>query len=120
MVTDPSLHSTMISLPREEKSMFGNGGEVTSQKAQVIAWMRGQARTMEFASCLPKSFLAMFPGLVAMKARTTVTVLAKMEETPTVKVMLKIVCRRRQETFVGFPMKRNEQRKQRRRETRRT
>ena len=120
MVIDPSLQSNMISLAREYKSKFGNGGEVTSRTAQVTAWMRGQARTMELVNCLPKSFLAMFPGLVAMKARTTVTVFAKMEETAIEKVMLKAVCRRRQVTFVGQPMKRKEQRKQSRREMRRT
>ena len=110
----------MTSPAKEWKSKFGNGGEVASQTAQIIAWMKGRARTMEFASCLPKSFLAMFPGLVAMKTRTTVTVFAKMEEMATEKVILKAVCRRRQVTFVGWPMKRKEQRKQSRRKMRRT
>ena len=91
-----------------------------NQAAQITPWMRGQARTMELVSCLPKNFFAMFPGLVAMKTRTTVTVFAKMEETATEKMMMKAACRRRQVTFVGRPMKRKEERKQNRREMRRT
>lgn len=72
------------------------------------------------ASPFPKHFLIVFPGLVARKARTTVMVLAKTQETEMEKMVLKMVCLKRQVTFPGQPMNKKEQRKQRRREERRT
>ncbi|KAF7235107.1 RLA class II histocompatibility antigen, DP beta chain [Varanus komodoensis] len=52
--------------------------------------------TMELVKLFPSHLLTRFPGLVAMKARTTVMVFAKREETATEKMMLKAVCWRRQ------------------------
>ena len=68
------------------------------------------------ASLFPIHFLALFPGLVAMKANTTVMVLAKTQATARVKMMPNTICLRRQVTFPGHPMKRRGQRKQMRRE----
>ncbi|KAM3821186.1 vomeronasal type-2 receptor 26-like [Vipera latastei] len=49
------------------------------------------------------------PGLVAMKARTTVTVLANMQEIATEKMMEKVVCRKQQVRVCGLPMNKNEE-----------
>lgn len=74
---------------------------------------------MEFANLFPTHFFILDPGLVAMKARITVTLLANTEDKATEKTIPKAVCRRRQVTFPGLPMKRKEKRKQKRSEMRR-
>lgn len=71
---------------------------------------------MDMAKLFPNHFLILLAGLVAMKARTTVRVLANTEETAPVKVMANKVCRRMQDSFLGCPMNRNVQRKQHSRE----
>lgn len=109
----------MISLVRECLSKTGKGGEVNSQTPQMPAWIREQERIIELASPFPTHFLMLDPGLVAMKATTTVMVLANTQEMATEKIMPKAVCRRRQVTFLGFPIKSKEQRKQKSRATRR-
>ena len=74
---------------------------------------------MEVASLFPTHFLMLEPGLVAMKATTTVMVLANTLETATEKIKPNTGCWRRQDNFPGCPMKRKEERKQSRREMRR-
>ncbi|KAF7235451.1 Immunoglobulin alpha-2 heavy chain [Varanus komodoensis] len=77
-------------------SKSGNGAEVPSQMAQSRAWMREQERTMELASPFPTHFLILEPGLVAMKATTTVIVLASTEEIAKEKMTPKAECWRKQ------------------------
>ena len=54
---------------------------------------------MEMASSFPNHFLILDPGLVAIKARTTMMVFASTEETAMEKMMAKAVCRRRHVLF---------------------
>ena len=54
-----------------------------------------------------------------MKAKTTMMVLAKMEDTAIVNTIPNVVCLRRQVADEGRPMKSKEQRKQKLREMRR-
>ena len=56
------------------------------------------------------------PGVVTLKARTTVMVLAKVVETPMVKMTPKGICWRMQVAVLGRPRKRKEQRQHRMRE----
>jgi hypothetical protein len=56
------------------------------------------------------------PGEVTLKARTTVTALAKTMEIATVNITQNVVCCRMQVAVVGWPMKSKEQRKQKVRE----
>lgn len=60
--------------------------------------------------------LILFPGAVALKARTTVMVLAKTVDTATVNTMANVVCWRMQVAVLGRPRKSREQRKHRHRE----
>ena len=55
----------------------------------------------------------MFAGLLALKAITTVTVLASIHDIHRAKVMPKAVCRSMQDHSVGWPMKVREHRKHR-------
>ena len=71
------------------------------------------------ASLFPSHLLIWLPGLVDMKAKITVKVLAKIQATDTEKMTPKTICLKRQVIFPGHPMKRKEQRKQRSREERR-
>ena len=80
--------------------------------------MREEEMTMEGATLFPTHFLRLDPGLVAMKARTTMMVFANMEDTAAEKMMPKRGCRRRQESFPGFSRNSKEVRKQSSRETR--
>ena len=119
MATDPSLHCRTISPGWECMSESGNGGENPSQTLQMTTWTQEQEMTMELAKLFPSHLLTLLPGFVARKASTTVMVLAKTEETATEKMMQKAVCRRRQVTFLGLPMKRKEDKKESKREMRR-
>ena len=56
------------------------------------------------------------PGVVTLKARTTVMVLAKVVEKDTVKMSQKLICWRMQVAVLGRPKKRKEQRQHRMRE----
>ena len=109
----------MISPGWECRSDSGNGGEMPSQTLQMPTCTLEQERTMELARVFPSHFLIVFPGLVAIKATTTMTVFANREEMATEKMTLKAVCRRRQVTLWGWPMNRKGDKKQKRREPRR-
>lgn len=65
----------------------------------------------ETDSLFPTHHLMRFPGFVAMKARTTVMVLANTQDTAIEKTTPKTACRRRHVTVPGHPRKRKEQRK---------
>ena len=119
MATDPSLHRRMISPAWVCMSDSENGGELPSQMTQMRIWIPEQEMIMELARLFPSHLLTLFPGLVARKASTTVIVFANKEETATEKMMPKAVCLRRQVTFLGRPINRKEDKKDRRRETRR-
>ena len=60
--------------------------------------------------------LIFLPGVVTLKARTTVMVLAKMVEIATVNMTPNVICWRMQVAVLGWPMKRKEQGKHRMRE----
>lgn len=68
------------------------------------------------ASLFPTHVLILLPGLEARKARTTVMVLPKTQETAVEKMIPNKVCLRKQDTFPGQPIKTNEQRKPKSRE----
>lgn len=57
------------------------------------------------------------PGVVTLKVRTTVMILAKMVEIATVNTTPNVICWRMPVAVLGWPMKRKEQRKHRMRET---
>ena len=60
--------------------------------------------------------LILLPGVVSLKAMTTVIVLANTVEIATVKNTPNVVCCKMQVTWSGCPMKSREQRKQKTRE----
>ena len=63
-----------------------------------------------------RKFLNLLPGSVTLKARTTVTVLARTVETATVNATPNVTCCRTQVAEFGWPMKSKGQRKQKMRE----
>lgn len=73
---------------------------------------------MVMANLFPTHLLILDSGLVAMKAKITMVVLANMQETATEKMRPKVICRRRQVTLLGLPMKSRAQRKESRRDIR--
>ena len=100
-------------------SNSGKEGEVPNQMLKRITCTQEQERMMELAKLFPSHLCILFPGFVAKKTSTTVTVLAKTEEMAAEKMMLKAVCRRRQVALLGWPINRNVVKKESRRETRR-
>ena len=62
------------------------------------------------------SLLIVLPGFTRLNARITVRVLAKTVERARVNASANVTCCNMQEDVLGWPMKRKEHRKQRRRE----
>lgn len=119
MMKEPSLHFAMISLASDWISKSGYGGEVVIHTTQMPVWIRELTRIVKTETFLPSHLLMLDPGLEAMKATTTMIVLANTQEIATEKMMPKADCWRKQVTLLGFPRNRKEDRKQRRRERRR-
>lgn len=98
---------------------LGDVGHCITHEAQMTVWMLDPATIMELGMEEPTHFRRELFGLVALKAITTVIVLAKMHDTQRENVIPNIACRIRQVMVVGRPMNKKEQRKQKRRATRR-
>lgn len=80
-----------MKLDSECESLFRNGGEVSSQIPQIVAWISEQTRTMVLKIVGPMLFLILLPGFLALNGKTRVMVLAKTEERTTVNIILKPV-----------------------------
>lgn len=92
---------------------------MTNQKTQMTICPEEQIIRRKAENCFLSHWFGLPIGLVTLNARTTVTVLARTEETATEKVVPKTACRRRQEIFVGRPMNSRGHRKDRMSERRR-
>jgi hypothetical protein len=77
-------------------------------------------QTIAFESRVTIHICNVLPGLMAVKATTTMKVFAKIADTATENTTPKIICLKTQVTVLGWPMNINEQKKQSIRETRRT
>lgn len=97
-------------------SVSTKGGEVPSQTAQSVSWIREQLGMMKLGAPDTSHRLNLLPGAVTLKARITVTVLAKTVETASVNTSPNVVSCRMQVAVLGRPMKSKEQRKQKVRE----
>lgn len=100
-------------------SISMNGGAIPSQIPERVAWIKKQMKMTELDILDPQNHLVFLPGVVALKAKSTVIVFANMVETTTVNMIPNIICRRIQVAVLGRPMKSKEQRKHRKREMRR-
>lgn len=102
----------------ETISLSGKGGEVANQTPQRATWIKEAMRTTEVEAPGLRHTRILPPGLVALKARTTVRVLARTEEIATVNTTAKVLWRRRQVVTVGRPRNSKAHRAQREREMR--
>lgn len=118
-MTEPSLHSKLINLNWYLVLSSGNGGASDCQEIHKISCKREQMDIIRNETQGLVHLLNLLPGLVAMKAKTTMMVLAKMQEIQRVKIMPNAECLRRHVSFWGGPMKAKEQKKQRVKERRR-
>lgn len=97
--------------------MSGKGGYVPSQTAQMHTWMREPLMTIAFESQVTIHVHHALPGLMALKAISTMKVFAKIAEIATETTTPKTACLKTQVTFLGWSMNINEQKKQSIRET---
>lgn len=111
-VIEPLLHTMMIIPCSDCKSVSMKGGDVASQIPQRTSWIRVQRGIIKLGAPDININLILLLGVVILKARTTVIVLAKTVDNATVKKMPNVVCCRMQVPMLGCPMKSNEQRKQ--------
>lgn len=89
---EPMLHSLTMKPRSECESLFRNGGEVLNQIPQIVAWISKQTRRMVLKVVRPILFIVLLLGVLALNARTTVMVLAKIEEIATGNMIAKLVC----------------------------
>lgn len=90
-----------------------------TQEIHKATWTNEQPMRIALGRLGPILFLSLASGLVALKADTTVMVLARVVDTQTVKIIPKAACRRAQVTGTGWPMNMNGQRKHNAKEKRR-
>ena len=115
-MTEPLLQIRMVFPCSDFVSLPIKGGDVTNQIPQRTIWIRVQMGMAKLGAPATNIPLILLPGVVSLKAMTTVIVLANTVEMATVKNTPNVVCCRMQVAWLGCPMKSNEQRKQKTRE----
>lgn len=88
---EPSWHWITMCWGSEIISLSGNGGEVANHTPQRTACIKEAMRTTEVEAPGLRHTWILLPGLVTLKARTTVRVLARTEETATVNTTANVV-----------------------------
>jgi hypothetical protein len=114
-MTEPLLQIRKFSPCSDFVSLPIKGGDVTNQILLRTIWIRVQMGMTKLGAPVTNIPLIL-PGVVSLKAMTTVIVLANTVEMATVKNTPNVVCFRMQVAWLGCPMKNNEQRKQKTRE----
>lgn len=115
-MSEPLLQMMTIFPCSDCVSLSINGGDVTNQIPQRTSWIRVQMGMSKLVAPFIIILLILLPGVVSLKAVTTVIVLANTVEIATVKNIANVVCCRMQVAWLGCPMKSNEQRKQKTRD----
>lgn len=111
------MHSTVMTPFVAFMLSSGDDGYIMTHEVQITLWMHVPVTIMELGTEDPTHFLRELFGLVALKAMTTVIVLAKIQDTQRENIVPKIACRMRQVMMEGRPRNKKEQRKHRSRAT---
>ena len=111
-MTEPLLHTMVICPCSDCVSVSIKGGDTASQIPQRTSWSRVQRGMTKLGAPDINIDLILLLGVVILKARTTVIVLAKTVDKATVKKTPNVICCRMQVPMLGCPIKSNEQRKQ--------
>jgi hypothetical protein len=115
-MTEPLLQIMMVFPCSDCVSLSIKGGDFTNQIPERTSWIRVQMGMAKLGAPDANIPLILLPGVVSLKAKTTVIVLANTVEIATVKNTPNVICCRMQVAWLGCPMKSNEQRKQKTRE----
>lgn len=102
----------------EWASVSIKGGDDPRQIPQIISWIRVQKCMMKFSARVTINHLILPLGAVTLKAKSTVTVLAKTAETATVKRTPNVVFCKIHVARLVWLMESKEKRKQKVREIR--
>lgn len=91
IMTESLLH-TMIKEGKLGMCIYVKRGRIPDQTAQKVTWVNKQMGMMKLYAPDSNHCLVFHPGVVTLKARTTVMVLAKKAETVLIKTTPNVIC----------------------------